>query len=248
MMIKATNVYKRFESLEVLKGLDLMVEKGEVFVIIGQSGCGKSVFLKLLTGLLEPDKGSIYVEGEDVVSLGGKELRKLRMKFGFVFQNAALFDSLNVYENVSFGLTQHTDLSQDLISDRVSDCLKLVGLQGIEDKMPAELSGGMKKRVAIARAVVLNPQIILYDEPTTGLDPVVASSINHLIKKLKHEVAATSIVVTHDMNSAYFIADRIGMLYEGKIIEVNSPESIKSSSNPVVQQFINGNFEGPITV
>ena len=248
MMIKADNVWKKFENQDVLKGLNLTVAKGEVFVIIGQSGCGKSVFLKLLTRLLEPDQGNIYVEGEDIINLNDKELRKLRMKFGFVFQNAALFDSLNVFENVSFGLTQHTDLSQDLISDRVSDCLKLVGLRGIEEKMPAELSGGMKKRVAIARAVVLNPQIILYDEPTTGLDPVVASSINHLIKKLKREVDATSIVVTHDMNSSYFVADRIGMLYEGKIIEVNNPEGIKNSSSPVVQQFINGNFEGPIKI
>ncbi len=248
MMIKADNVWKKFENQDVLKGLNLTVAKGEVFVIIGQSGCGKSVFLKLLTRLLEPDQGNIYVEGEDIINLNDKELRKLRMKFGFVFQNAALFDSLSVFENVSFGLTQHTDLSQDLISDRVSDCLKLVGLQGIEEKMPAELSGGMKKRIAIARAVVLNPQIILYDEPTTGLDPVVASSINHLIKKLKREVDATSIVVTHDMNSSYFVADRIGMLYEGKIIEVNNPEGIKNSSSPVVQQFINGNFEGPIKI
>lgn len=248
MMIKADNVWKKFENQDVLKGLNLTVAKGEVFVIIGQSGCGKSVFLKLLTRLLEPDQGNIYVEGEDIINLNDKELRKLRMKFGFVFQNAALFDSLNVFENVSFGLTQHTDLSQDLISDRVSDCLKLVGLQGIEEKMPAELSGGMKKRIAIARAVVLNPQIILYDEPTTGLDPVVASSINHLIKKLKREVDATSIVVTHDMNSSYFVADRIGMLYEGKIIEVNDSEGIKNSSSPVVQQFINGNFEGPIKI
>ena len=247
-MIKADNVWKKFENQDVLKGLNLTVAKGEVFVIIGQSGCGKSVFLKLLTRLLEPDQGNIYVEGEDIINLNDKELRKLRMKFGFVFQNAALFDSLNVFENVSFGLTQHTDLSQDLISDRVSDCLKLVGLRGIEEKMPAELSGGMKKRVAIARAVVLNPQIILYDEPTTGLDPVVASSINHLIKKLKREVDATSIVVTHDMNSSYFVADRIGMLYEGKIIEVNDSEGIKNSSSPVVQQFINGNFEGPIKI
>jgi len=248
MMIKADNVWKKFENQDVLKGLNLTVAKGEVFVIIGQSGCGKSVFLKLLTRLLEPDQGNIYVEGEDIINLNDKELRKLRMKFGFVFQNAALFDSLSVFENVSFGLTQHTDLSQDLISDRVSDCLKLVGLQGIEEKMPAELSGGMKKRIAIARAVVLNPQIILYDEPTTGLDPVVASSINNLIKKLKREVDATSIVVTHDMNSSYFVADRIGMLYEGKIIEVNNPEGIKNSSSPVVQQFINGNFEGPIKI
>jgi phospholipid/cholesterol/gamma-HCH transport system ATP-binding protein len=247
-MIKVKNVWKKFETLEVLKGLDLDVKRGEIFTIIGQSGCGKSVLLKLLTGLIDPDDGDIYIEGEDVASLNSKDLRKLRMKFGFVFQNSALFDSLNVYDNVSFGLRQHTDLSQELISDRVSDCLKLVGLQNIEDKMPAELSGGMKKRVAIARAVALNPQIILYDEPTTGLDPIVASSINHLIKKLKQEIDATSVVVTHDMNSAYFIADRIGMLYDGRIIEVGNPKDIRASFNPVVQQFIKGDSEGPIKI
>ncbi|MDP8216912.1 MAG: ABC transporter ATP-binding protein [Candidatus Kaelpia imicola] len=245
-MIKVVNLWKKFEDLEVLKGLDITINKEDVFVIIGQSGCGKSVFLKLLMNLLEPDKGDVFIENENVFKLNEKELRKLRMKFGFVFQNSALFDSLNVYDNVSFGLVQHTDLDQDLICERVADCLKLVGLQGIEDKMPAELSGGMKKRVAIARAVVLNPKIILYDEPTTGLDPVVASSINYLIKKLKREVNATSIVVTHDMNSAYFIADRIGMLYKGKIIEIGSPDGIRVSSNPIVQQFINGDAQGPI--
>ncbi len=246
MMIRVANLWKKFDNLEVLKGLDISIDEGEVFVIIGQSGCGKSVFLKLLINLLEPDSGDISVENESVFELSEKELRKLRMKFGFVFQHSALFDSLNVYDNVSFELVQHTDLNQKLISERVSHCLKLVGLQGIEDKMPAELSGGMKKRVAIARAVVLNPKIILYDEPTTGLDPVVASSINHLIKKLKQEINATSIVVTHDMHSAYFIADRIGMLYEGKIIETGSPDEIRASSNPIVQQFINGNIQGPI--
>ncbi|MDP8253499.1 MAG: ABC transporter ATP-binding protein [Candidatus Kaelpia aquatica] len=247
-MIKAVNLWKNFEDLEVLKGLDITINEGEVFVIIGQSGCGKSVFLKLLINLIEPDKGDILVENEDILKLNEKELRELRMKFGFVFQNSALFDSLNVYDNVSFELAQHTDLDQYLIRERVADCLKLVGLQGIEDKMPADLSGGMKKRVAIARAVVLNPKIMLYDEPTTGLDPIVASSINYLIKKLKREVNATSIVVTHDMSSAYSIADRIGMLYKGRIIETGSPDEIKASSNPIVQQFINGDIQGPIEI
>jgi len=247
-MIKVVNLYKRFNDLEVLRGFNLEIKENETFVIIGQSGSGKSVFLKLLINLLRLDEGEIYIEGEEVAKLNIKELRNVRMKFGFVFQSSALFDSLNVYENVSFGLIEHTDLDDDLIQERVKQCLGLVGLKVIESKMPAELSGGMKKRVAIARAIVLNPKIILYDEPTTGLDPVVASSINDLIKKLKEEINTTSIVVTHDMNSAYFIADRIGMLYEGKIIETGTPEEIRNSQNPIVKQFISGDFVGPIKI
>jgi len=247
-MIRTVNLWKRFNDLEVLRGFNLEIKENETFVIIGQSGSGKSVFLKLLINLLRLDRGEIYIEGEEVTNLNIKELHNVRMKFGFVFQSSALFDSLNVYENVGFGLVEHTDLTEDLIQERVEQCLGLVGLKGIESKMPAELSGGMKKRVAIARAIVLNPKIILYDEPTTGLDPVVASSINNLIKKLKKEINATSIVVTHDMNSAYFIADRIGMLYEGKIIEIGVPEEIRSSQNPIVKQFISGDFVGPIKI
>ncbi len=247
-MIKAVNLWKRFSDLEVLRGFNLEIKEGETFVIIGQSGSGKSVFLKLLINLLRLDEGEIYIEGEEVTKLNIKELRNVRMKFGFVFQGSALFDSLNVYENVGFGLVEHTDLSEDLIQERVEQCLGLVGLKGIESKMPAELSGGMKKRVAIARAIVLNPKIILYDEPTTGLDPVVASSINNLIKKLKKEINTTSIIVTHDMNSAYLVADRIGMLYEGKIIETGTPEEIRNSQDPIVKQFISGDFVGPIKI
>ena len=247
-MIKAVNLWKRFSDLEVLRGFNLEIKEGETFVIIGQSGSGKSVFLKLLINLLRLDEGEIYIEGEEVTKLNIKELRNVRMKFGFVFQGSALFDSLNVYENVGFGLVEHTDLSEDLIQERVEQCLGLVGLKGIESKMPAELSGGMKKRVAIARAIVLNPKIILYDEPTTGLDPVVASSINNLIKKLKKEINTTSIIVTHDMNSGYLVADRIGMLYEGKIIETGTPEEIRNSQDPIVKQFISGDFVGPIKI
>ncbi|MDD5613767.1 MAG: ABC transporter ATP-binding protein [Candidatus Omnitrophica bacterium] len=247
-MIKVVDLHKKFGSLDVLTGINIDINKGETFVIIGQSGSGKSVFLKLLISILKPDKGAIYIEGEDIEQLTEKKLQGVRMKFGVVFQHSALFDSLSVYDNVNFSLVEHTDLSEELIRERAQDCLKLVGLEGIESKMPAELSGGMKKRVAIARAIVLNPKIILYDEPTTGLDPVVASSINHMIKKLQKEINATSIVVTHDMNSAYSIADRIAMLYNGKIIEIGTPERIKNSSNPYVRQFVNGDSEGPISV
>ncbi len=245
-MIKVVDIWKEFDGLQVLKGVSLEIYEGETFVIIGQSGSGKSVFLKLLLDLLHPEKGKIYIDSQEVVQSNEEELYSIRMKFSFVFQNSALFDSLNVYDNVGFSLVQHTDLSDDLVEERILYCLKLVGLEGIEYKMPAELSGGMKKRVAIARAIVFNPKIILYDEPTAGLDPIVASSINKLIKKLKNEVKATSIVVTHDMNSAYFIADRIAMLYGGKIIQVGTPDEIKDSKNPLVKQFVKGDSEGPI--
>ncbi|MDP8233631.1 MAG: ATP-binding cassette domain-containing protein [Candidatus Saelkia tenebricola] len=247
-MIRVLNLWKKFDDLEVLRGCNLEIKENETFVIIGRSGSGKSVFLKLLVDLLRLDEGGIYIEGEEITKLNKDGLHDMRMKFGLVFQGSALFDSLNIYENVSFGLIEHTDLNADLIQERVTQCLELVGLRGVESKMPAELSGGMRKRVAIARAIVLNPRIILYDEPTAGLDPVGATSINNLIKRLKNEINATSIVVTHDMNSAYFIADRIGMLYDGKIIQIGTPQEIKSSINPIVKQFVSGDFAGPIKV
>ena len=246
-MIKVINVWKRFDDLEVLKGIDVDIQEGETFVIIGQSGTGKSVFLKLLIGLLMPDRGKIFIQGKDITEMNDRQLNKLRTEFGMVFQYAALFDSLNVFENVAFSLMEHTDLDDEHIKQRVQECLKLVGLEGIDEKMPVELSGGMKKRVAIARAIALNPKIILYDEPTAGLDPVVASSINKLIKELKQKTQTTSVVVTHDMKSAYEVGDRIAMLYQGKLIEIGTPLEIQNTSNPVVKQFINGESEGPIT-
>jgi phospholipid/cholesterol/gamma-HCH transport system ATP-binding protein len=247
-MIKVIDLWKRFDNLEVLRGVNIEVYEGETFVIIGQSGVGKSVFLKLIIGLLKPDQGKIFVQGHEVTAMTERELNKLRIQFGMVFQYAALFDSLNVFENVAFGLMEHTDLDDEHITARVKECLRLVGLEGVEEKMPAELSGGMKKRVAIARAIALNPKIILYDEPTAGLDPVVASSINKLIKELKEKTGATSIVVTHDMKSAYEVGDRITMLYQGQFIEVGTPDEIMNTHNPVVRQFINGEPEGPIKV
>lgn len=247
-MIKVIDLWKSFDNLEVLRGVNIEIYEGETFVIIGQSGVGKSVFLKLIIGLLKPDRGKIFVQGHEVTAMTERELNKLRIQFGMVFQYAALFDSLNVFENVAFGLMEHTNLDDENITARVKECLRLVGLEGVENKMPAELSGGMKKRVAIARAIALNPKIILYDEPTAGLDPVVASSINKLIKELKEKTGATSIVVTHDMKSAYEVGDRITMLYQGQFIEVGTPEEIMNTQNPVVRQFINGEPEGPIKV
>lgn len=247
-MIKVIDLWKSFDNLEVLRGVNIEIYEGETFVIIGQSGVGKSVFLKLIIGLLKPDRGKIFVQGREVTAMTERELNKLRIQFGMVFQYAALFDSLNVFENVAFGLMEHTNLDEEHITARVKECLRLVGLEGVENKMPAELSGGMKKRVAIARAIALNPKIILYDEPTAGLDPVVASSINKLIKELKEKTGATSIVVTHDMKSAYEVGDRITMLYQGQFIEVGTPDEIMNTQNPVVRQFINGEPEGPIKV
>ncbi|MDD8020290.1 MAG: ABC transporter ATP-binding protein [Acidobacteriota bacterium] len=244
--IKIDNLYKSFGEKEVLKGINLEVEAGEIIVIIGQSGSGKSVLLKHIIGIMKPDAGEIYVDGQQTDSLKEKELLKISRKFGMLFQGAALFDSLTVEENVAFGLRRHTNLSEEEIKRVVAASLERVGLRDIGDLLPYELSGGMKKRVGLARAIAYGPEIILYDEPTTGLDPIRADAINNLILQLKRDLKVTSMVITHDMNSTYKVADRIAMLYDGRIIEVGSPEEIKSSPNPVVQQFINGRATGPI--
>jgi len=214
--------------------------------IIGQSGVGKSVLIKHMIGLMVPDRGSIRVDGINLASLDESELYNLRRKFGLLFQAAALFDSLTVGQNVSFGLERYQDYPADKVREIVKECLSLVGLKNVEDLMPHELSGGMKKRVGLARAIAYKPQIMLYDEPSTGIDPIRADAINDLIIRMKSELQVTSVVITHDMISAYKVADRIAMLYNGKVIEIGSPSEIKDSSNPVVQQFIHGNAEGPI--
>jgi phospholipid/cholesterol/gamma-HCH transport system ATP-binding protein len=216
-------------------------------VIIGRSGCGKSVLLKHIIGILKPDAGEIHVDNQHVALLKGNDLVKLRMKFGMLFQGAALFDSLSVYENVGFALLEHSNLSEEEIRKRVRQSLISVDLPNIEEKKPAELSGGMKKRVGLARAICNKPQIILYDEPTTGLDPIMADMINELIIRLKEQLKVTSIVVTHDMVSAYKVATRIAMLYEGKIIAQGTPDEIKNTTDPIVRQFITGAAHGPIT-
>ena len=246
-MIEIINLCKSFNGKKVLENLNLTVEKGETMVIIGRSGCGKSVLLKHIIGILKPDSGQVIIDGTDITKLEEKDLKEFRMKFGMLFQGAALFDSLTVYENVGFNLIEHTDRPRKEIKERVSECLQLVGLKGIEDLKPAELSGGMRKRVGLARAICMKPEIILYDEPTTGVDPIMGDAVNDLIKDLHDKLNLISIAVTHDMVSAYKIASRLAMLYNGKIISVGTPEEIKNTTNPVVKQFITGAAVGPIT-
>ncbi len=246
-MIEAKKVSKAFNGRLVLNQMDLVVQRGETLVIIGRSGCGKSVFLKHALGLIAPDSGEIWVDGIDISKLSTSEINHLRMRFGMVFQGAALFDSMTIGENVGFALTEHTELGEKAIRDRVEESLELVGLKGIQDLKPSELSGGMKKRVALARAICMRPEILLYDEPTTGLDPIMSDAINDLIVSLHDRLKVTSIVVTHDMVSAYKIASRVAMMYQGKIVEVGLPDEIRNTTNPVVRQFINGSANGPIT-
>ena len=246
-MIEIINITKSFGTNRVLDNLNLNINSGEIMVIIGRSGCGKSVLLKHIIGLLKPDFGQVTINGNNVTRMEEKELDKLRLSFGMLFQGSALFDSMTVYENVGFALLEHTDTPKDVIKEKVARALKMVDLEGIEHLMPAELSGGMKKRVGLARAICNDPHIILYDEPTTGLDPIMADAINDLIIDLNHKLKVTSIVVTHDMTSAYKIANRIAMLYNGRIVEVGVPEEIKNTKDPLVRQFITGAAKGPIT-
>jgi phospholipid/cholesterol/gamma-HCH transport system ATP-binding protein len=246
-MIDIINVYKSFGTLQVLRGVNLKVEKGESMTVIGGSGSGKSVLLKHIIGLLFPDNGRVIIQGQVLNDLDEYELNEMRKKFGMLFQGAALFDSLTVWENVGFGLKQHTRLSDKEIRKITTEKLALVGLKDVEDKMPSELSGGMKKRVGLARAIAMDPAIILYDEPTTGLDPIMADAINDLIIDLRKKLGVTSVAITHDMHSAYKISDRIAMLYKGQILEVGTPDEIKATQDPVVHQFITGSAVGPIT-
>ena len=245
-MIRINNLHKSFVGNRVLRGVNLEIKEGETITIIGGSGCGKSVLLKHIVGLLRPEVGEIEIDGQEITRLGMEELAEVQKKFGMLFQGAALFDSLTVGENISFGLRMLTDLDEKEIKRRVSEKLPLVGLEGIEQLMPAELSGGMKKRVALARAIATNPKYILYDEPSTGLDPIMADVINNLILDLQKKLKITSIVVTHDMVTAYKVSDRIAMLYQGRIEEIRTPEEIKETKNSVVRQFIVGSSEGPI--
>jgi len=246
-MIEIINLSKSFTSAKVLDNLNLIINSGEVIVIIGRSGCGKSVLLKHIIGLIRPDIGQVIIDGNDMTRLEEHEMDKIRLRFGMLFQGAALFDSMTVGENVGFTLREHTNAPEEDIRKKVAGSLELVGLKGIEKLMPAELSGGMKKRVGLARAICNNPKIILYDEPTTGLDPIMADAINDLIIDLNNKLNVTSIVVTHDMVSAFKIADRIAMLYKGRIITIGTPDEIKNTKDPIVKQFITGAAKGPIT-
>jgi phospholipid/cholesterol/gamma-HCH transport system ATP-binding protein len=246
-LIEVNDVHKSFATNHVLRGLNLAIRPGESMVVIGGSGTGKSVLIKCIIGILSPDRGTIFVAGQDIGSLKEKDLYQLRKKFGMLFQAGALFDSMKVWENVGFGLLQHTTLSKKEVKERAIEKLNLLGLHQIEDLMPSELSGGMRKRVSLARAIAMEPEILLYDEPTTGLDPIRADTINALIVEMRKKIKVTSITITHDMVSAYKVGDRIAMLYQGKIIEVGTPAEIKNSSSAIVQQFIQGKAEGPIT-
>jgi phospholipid/cholesterol/gamma-HCH transport system ATP-binding protein len=245
-MIKIKDLHKTFGGNHVLRGINLEARQGEIMVVIGQSGSGKSVLLKHIIGLVKPDRGGIIINGKNISDLSEKEWFELRSQFGMLFQGAALFDSLTVEENVAFGLKRFSGYSEKKIAEKVLRSLNKVGLHGIEKRMPHELSGGMKKRVGLARAIVYEPNIMLYDEPSTGIDPIRADAINDLILQLTKEMHVTSIVITHDMASAYKVADRIAMLYNGVITECGSPDEIRKSDNPIVHQFIHGLAEGPI--
>jgi phospholipid/cholesterol/gamma-HCH transport system ATP-binding protein len=246
-VIEIRGLSKRFGKKVVLDGLDLTVPKGKNTVVIGGSGTGKSVLIKCVVGLLRPDAGEIRIDGEDVTKMDERELVRVRRKFGMLFQGAALFDSLNVGDNVAFALRRLKMFPERQIQDVVEEKLTMVGLRDIQRLMPAELSGGMKKRVGLARAIAAEPDILLYDEPTTGLDPIMADVINDLIVSLRESLGVTSISITHDMASAYKIADYIAMLYKGRIVEVGTPAEIRGTSNPVVRQFVEGRAQGPIT-
>jgi phospholipid/cholesterol/gamma-HCH transport system ATP-binding protein len=239
-MIEVSNLRKLFGTQTVLDGVDFSIEKGESVVIIGRSGGGKSVLLKHLIGLLTPDGGEVRVAGQNIANLTERQLLKVRAKFGMLFQGAALFDSMSVAENVGFAFRNRAGLAPEEINRRVTEALAMVDLRGIENKSPSELSGGMKKRVGLARAIVYQPEIVLYDEPTTGLDPIVADSIDRLIMRVRDRLEVTSVVVTHDMRSARRVGNRILMLHQGRIYASGSPEEIFASQDPVVRQFVDG--------
>lgn len=245
-MIQIIDLHKKFRNKPVLRGVNLTINQGETTVIIGRSGCGKSVLLKHIIGILRPDKGQILIDNEDIVYYTRQKLYHLRRRFGVLFQGSALFDSLTVEENVGLGLREHNEMPETVIRDIVQEKLRLVGLLGVEHLKPAELSGGMRKRVGLARAIAMEPEYLLYDEPTTGLDPIMADVINNLIIELRNKLKITAIAVTHDITSAYKIADRIAMLYDGIIIHTGTPEQTQNSLNPIVQQFIKGEAAGPI--
>ena len=239
-MIRLVDVYKAFGTKRVLNGFTLEVNEGETTVIIGYSGSGKSVAIKHIVGLLEPDAGTVWVDGQEVPTLARRELYLLRSKIGYVFQFAALFDSLTIGENVAMGLRKQSELGPAEIARRIDEALDLVDLPNVQDRFPAELSGGMRKRVGIARAIALRPKYILYDEPTTGLDPVTSAVIDQLMIRMRDTLRVTSVVITHDMRSAYTVGTRIAMLYEGRVRQVGSVDEIRHSTDPVVRQFIEG--------
>jgi phospholipid/cholesterol/gamma-HCH transport system ATP-binding protein len=237
-MIEIRGLYKSFGALKVLQGVDLQIPKGKTTVILGRSGVGKSILLKHIIGLIRPDRGKIWIDGVDITLLGDTELNELRKKFGMLFQDAALFDSMNVGANVAFPLREHTKLNEKDIREIVAQRLEQVGLHGLEAKMPAQLSGGMKRRVGLARALALDPEIVLFDEPTSGLDPPMAEAIEDLIMETQQRLGETFVIITHNINVAFHIAHKVAMLHEGRIIVEGSPRVFRRSSNPVVQTFM----------
>ncbi len=246
--VSVKKVHKAFGVRKILDNINLDIHQGEIFVIMGPSGCGKSTLLRHMIGTIQPDRGKIYIKDDDLTSMSRDEKQSLRRCFGMCFQSAALLDSLSVEQNVALPLREHTKLNPDIIKKLVQMKLALVGLQGFEDHLPSMLSGGMQKRVGLARAIALDPEIVFYDEPTSGLDPVVSAVVDKLILDLSKKLHLTSVVVTHDMGSVFRIADRIAMLYQGKILEVGTKEEIRKSKNEVVQQFINGRIKGPLDI
>lgn len=245
--IELQNLHKSFGDKVVLSGMSVDVERGESLVIVGGSGTGKSVTLKHIIGLLRPDKGRVLIDGEDLTTKRDVELNRFRRRFGMAFQEGALFDSMSVFENIAFPLRRHTKMKETEIRARVEECLEQVHLHGVDGKRPSELSGGMRRRVGFARAISLKPEILLFDEPTTGLDPVISDVIAGLIVEMDHTLNVTTVTITHDMKVAFKIADRVAMLYRGRIIEEGTPEQFQRSQDPIVRQFIEGRAEGPLT-
>jgi len=246
--VSIQNLHKAFGDKRILRGVSLDIKKGEVMYVIGKSGSGKSVMLKHMTALMYPDQGKLLIDGENIFDLKGKDLVRVRKKIGVLFQYAALFDSLSVFENVAFTLRRFTNMSNEEIKDLVTEKLSLVGLKGVEDNRPSSLSGGMQKRVGLARAIAMQPEIVLYDEPTTGVDPILASAVDDLILTLNRELGVTTFVISHDMKSTFHCAHRVAMLYEGEFIKIDKPEAFENSNDPVLKQFIDGKAEGPISI
>jgi phospholipid/cholesterol/gamma-HCH transport system ATP-binding protein len=247
--IQLVNLQKRFGAQEVLRGVNLEIPHGKITVVIGRSGTGKSVLLKVLMGLLRPDGGSILLGGQDMTRLGDSALLKMRNRFGMVFQNAALFDSMSVFENIAFPLREHERLKEKELKARVDAALASVGLLEHGHKDPHQLSGGMRKRAAVARALVRKPEFLLYDEPTTGLDPIMTAHVDELIRDTQDSTPGlTSVVISHDMQATLQIADKIAMLFEGRVIFEGTPDEVRATDHPVVRQFVEGRLEGPIKV
>ena len=246
-MISLQHVDKTLGGKKVLDDMSIDVGRGDSFVIVGGSGVGKSVTIKHIIGLIKPDRGHVVVDGQDITEMRPVDLNRFRRKFGMSFQEGALFDSMSVFENIAFPLRRHTKFAEPQIRERVDECLDLVHLEGVSSNRPSELSGGMRRRVGFARAISLKPEILLFDEPTTGLDPVISDVIADLIVEMDRTLNTTTVTITHDMKVAFKIADRVAMLYKGRIVEEGTPETFQQSQNPIVQQFIQGRAEGPLT-